>query len=781
MLAKHIREGTNWLEDGAHDVPLEDIRAFYDDLWGHEADVIIPFDSTPPLENQPERLAITAITSQEIKARITRLKTGTAPGPDGIAKKHILRPQVKEALRLLYNIMLVSGKQPSTWSKNRTVLIPKPGKDLAKIASYRPITISSLLCRIYWGVIDTRLRKQLSFSPRQKGFVHEAGCFNNINILNEILRDAKTKGGVTIAQLDISKAFDTVPHKAIDPALRRLGVSPAIRDSIVTSYHKVTTDIRHKGTELSIALKRGVKQRDPLSPLIFNAILDPLLGQLEELKGYSINDACNISSLAFADDLLLISDTREGAEQLLLHTERYLYSLGMHVAATKCTSFEIKTTKDSWYVVDPDLHLSDDTHIPSSTAGSTLTYLGGLISPWNGIQQKDLGTRLQATLHRLRSASLKPHQKLHLLSTFIIHHFLYATTLAILPMSIVRNMDSLIRTHVKDFLHLPASTPNGLSYASKRDGGLGIPKLEMLSTSTTLKQGLTLLKTQEESIIALLQNKGYEGRLEPLAKSARIPWPINNLRQIEAFKKSQKKLQLREWGALLSKGKSVPDFENDRYGNAWLYDPTLLKPSRFLTALRMRSCTTSDRVCLNTAIPQATIKCRKCKTCNETLAHVLGQCLYTKTQRIHRHDEIRNFISKKLVTTSQNFEVIEEAAITTPSGTLKPDLVAINRGRVLVIDITVRHEDTGYLDEGRSSKIQKYTPLLPLLADQLKVKPGEVLPIVVGTRGAIPKATIASLQALDIIDKGSYTTLALLALRNSIEIYCNFMEYNASR
>jgi hypothetical protein len=92
MLAKHIREGTNWLEDGAHEVLFEDIRTFYDDLWGHEADVIIPFQSTPPLENQPEGLEITAITSQEIKARITRLKTGTAPGPDGIAKRYLATP-----------------------------------------------------------------------------------------------------------------------------------------------------------------------------------------------------------------------------------------------------------------------------------------------------------------------------------------------------------------------------------------------------------------------------------------------------------------------------------------------------------------------------------------------------------------------------------------------------------------------------------------------------------------------------------------------------------------
>jgi hypothetical protein len=39
--------------------------------------------------------------------------------------------------------------------------------------------------------------------PRQKCFVHETGCFNNVDILKEILRDAKTRKCINIVQLDI--------------------------------------------------------------------------------------------------------------------------------------------------------------------------------------------------------------------------------------------------------------------------------------------------------------------------------------------------------------------------------------------------------------------------------------------------------------------------------------------------------------------------------------------------------------------------------------------------
>ena len=336
--------------------------------------------------------------------------------------------------------------------------------------------------------------------------------------------------------------------------------------------------------------------------------MDPLLEQLETINGYQINDNHTISSVAFADDLLLLATTKEDAQQLLLHTEKYLHSMGMKMAATKCTSFEIKKTKNSWYIADPELHLRDGAHFPFSAADSTLTHLGGHISPWRGLH-KNMGTKLEGTLHRLRSAPLKPHQKLHLLTTFIIPHFLYANTLAVLPITAIRSMDSLIRVHVKDFLHLPASNPNGLLYCSKRDGDLGIPKLETLCVTTVLRQGITLLNTFDQTTHALESTK-YEQRLERLAKSARIQWPITNFRQLDAYKKNQEE-ELRQWGALPSKGKSIPYFADDRYGNSWLYNPTLLKPCRFLTALSLRSETTSDRVCLNKVIPQATTKCRK--------------------------------------------------------------------------------------------------------------------------------------------------------------------------
>jgi hypothetical protein len=56
---------------------------------------------------------------------------------------------------------------------------------------------------------------------------------------------------------------------------------------------------------------------------------------------------------------------------------------------------------------------------------------------------------------------------------------------------------------------------------------------------------------------------------------------------------------------------------------------------------------------------------------------------------------------------------------------------------------------------------------------------GKVLPVVVGTSGAMPKETVEVLKQLKIIDRKTLLTMSLIALRSSIIIYHTFMDYDA--
>jgi hypothetical protein len=124
------------------------------------------------------------------------------------------------------------------------------------------------------------------------------------------------------------------------------------------------------------------------------------------------------------------------------------------------------------------------------------------------------------------------------------------------------------------------STSKSLSYCSKRDGDLGM-KMEALGTSTALKQGITLLNTLDPAIRTLLQETELDMRLQSLAKEMRLTWTVLNFRNIEAYKRRQKADELKHWSEL-TKGRGIPCFTDGRNGNAWLYHPTLQKPSQFM-------------------------------------------------------------------------------------------------------------------------------------------------------------------------------------------------------
>ncbi|KAG7196443.1 hypothetical protein KM043_018829, partial [Ampulex compressa] len=729
LLAKYVRKGVDFWIAGIQSLDAHDVREMYQKLWG-----TIPEIQPPQFGNHEPPIALsdtlTSITIEDVKGRIAKVKAGTAPGLDGIRKNQILTRGATNTLRKLFNLFMVTGKQPTAWGKNRTILIPKEGKDPAQISNYRPLTISSLLCRLYWGIIDTKLRKKIKGTARQKGFVAERGCYNNVHILNEILAHSKVKGGLVAVQLDVSKAFDTIPHQAIGPALRKKGMHERVVQLVCSAYKDVHTNIHCGRDTVPICLQRGVKQGDPLSPLLFNTVLEPLLLKLEEQLGYEIQTGNNISCLAFADDIFLVASNVSRARNLLQITEAYLTALGMAISAPKCASFQVVPTKDSYYIKDPGLRLNGGESVPFANAETRLTYLGINITPWIGIDLGDLRSELNSATRRIKQLALKPHQKTQLLSAYLIPHYVYRLVLGVAPVTYIRALDRDLRVTIKEILHLPPSVSNGILYAGKRDGGLGFPKLETICVSSSLKSGLTFLQSPDPAVQALAQVTGLENKLKSQAKAVRLAWPIISVKEIDKWKADMKKRELEEWGKCVAQGKAVANTKDDRIGNAWLYKPWLLKPGRFLTALRLRTDTAGTRVAMNRATPQLDTKCRKCKTLPETLAHVIGQCTYTKAARIRRHDSIVNLVMAEVHSKDKEAVVMKEPKIKINEGVLKPDLVVKSLGRVFVVDVTVRHEDGDYLDNGRREKIDKYSPLLPHIQKEMGASCGEVLPIV---------------------------------------------------
>jgi hypothetical protein len=88
-----------------------------------------------------------------------------------------------------------------------------------------------------------------------------------------------------------------------------------------------------------------------------------------------------------------------------------------------------------------------------------------------------------------------------------------------------------------------------------------------------------------------------------------------------------------------------------------------------------------------------------------------------------------------------------------------------------VVDLTVRFENKDYLSKAEKEKVDKYLPCLEYLKRRFNVGGGLVLPVVLGSRGAITPNTEANLKLMGV-SKKTIKTIIINVLRSSIEM-CN--------
>ncbi|NWX52635.1 PO21 protein, partial [Steatornis caripensis] len=132
------------------------------------------------------------------------------------------------------------------------------------------------------------------------------------------------------------KAFDSVSHLHVIMALKQKGVDDHIIALIKDFYYNITTHIDLKeGQSDPIGIRVGVKQGDPMSPILFNLSIDPLICKLEEEGcGYTC-EIGKVTTLAFADDLVLLSDSWEGMEKNIKILEAFCDRTGLKTQGEK--------------------------------------------------------------------------------------------------------------------------------------------------------------------------------------------------------------------------------------------------------------------------------------------------------------------------------------------------------------------------------------------------------------------------------------------------------------
>ena len=124
----------------------------------------------------------------------------------------------------------------------------------------------------------------MDFVPGMQGFFNICKSINVIYHINK-LKDKKHM----IISIDAEKAFDKIQHPFMIKTLQKAGIEGTYLNIIKATYDKPTANIIINGEKLkAFPLKSGIRQGCPLSPLLFNIVLEVLAAAIraeKEIKG----------------------------------------------------------------------------------------------------------------------------------------------------------------------------------------------------------------------------------------------------------------------------------------------------------------------------------------------------------------------------------------------------------------------------------------------------------------------------------------------------------------
>jgi hypothetical protein len=202
------------------------------------------------------------------------------------------------------------------FNSNTGVLIPKV-QDADTISQFRPIAMANFKFKIISKILADRLATVLPniISCEQRGFIKGRQIKDCICLTSEAVNMLHNKayGGNLAIKIDIAKAFDTLDWQFLIKVLKSFGFCDPFCNWIQTILHSAKLSISINGKEEGFfSCARGVRQGDPLSPLLFCIAEDVLSrglsklvsdGLLKPMKG--TRNVQIPSHILYADDVML--------------------------------------------------------------------------------------------------------------------------------------------------------------------------------------------------------------------------------------------------------------------------------------------------------------------------------------------------------------------------------------------------------------------------------------------------------------------------------------------
>ena len=358
---------------------------------------------------------------QDVMTKLKKLDKNKAPGNDGVHPHVIsnLSESMAWPLYLIFKKSLDSGDLPDKWKESNVSPLFKKGCRMEP-ANYRPVSLTSIPCKILESLVRDRLMSHLEINKllakEQHGFVKQKACNTNLmETIDFISQKIANKSSIDIAFLDYAKAFDTVPHLRLRNKLKAYGVvgkASAWINSFLSNRRQrvVMGEIMSNWSQV----KSGVPQGSVLGPSLFIIYINDLPENLSNVTKIYADDTKIIADTSRPDANL---DLQKDLDALADWSDRWLIKLNvekckiMHLGKRnplkkyfildKGERIEVGTTKfekDLGIVWSSDASWTEQCNRAASKANSVL-----------GMLKKTFVTRNSATWRKLYTTFIRPH------------------------------------------------------------------------------------------------------------------------------------------------------------------------------------------------------------------------------------------------------------------------------------------------------------------------------------------------------------------------------------
>ncbi|TWW58296.1 hypothetical protein D4764_07G0010150 [Takifugu flavidus] len=210
-----------------------------------------------------------------------------------------------------------SGAVPLDWQTGVVVPIFKSG-DQRVCSNYRGITLLSFPGKVYARVLEKRIRLIVEplIEEEQCGFRPGRGTTDHLFTLAGVL-EGSWEFAQPVHMCFVDLAYDRVPRSTLWGVLREYGVEGPLIRAVQSLYQRSRSLVRIAGCKSdSFPVRVGLRQGCPLSPVRFITFMDRISRCSRGVEGVEFGGR-KISSLPFADDVVLLAPSNRDLQQML--------------------------------------------------------------------------------------------------------------------------------------------------------------------------------------------------------------------------------------------------------------------------------------------------------------------------------------------------------------------------------------------------------------------------------------------------------------------------------